>query len=215
MLRKLLQRVYEPYLRRTIEGVPINHILLVITANDLAGRGGIAKLARFIEWCFDLSINHVSIYISMAEDDDEAKIPDLMENVYRELERIDANLDIYTHKSQKLRRRGGMTRDITVSIGLGGRDELVYVTREIMEEVSDGKISPHEINEDLVESKLIFKSSPDLIIRSGKSRLTDFLIWQAVYSELYFTDVSWSDFRRIDLLRAVRDYKYRERRFGR
>ena len=83
-----------------------------------------------------------------------------------------------------------------------------------MGDVSSGKIDENDINEKLVESHLIFKSEPDLFIRTGEARLSEFLIWQAVYSELYFTDVNWEDFRKIDLLRAIRDYQYRQRRFG-
>ncbi|KAF5417071.1 MAG: Tritrans,polycis-undecaprenyl-diphosphate synthase (GGDP specific) [Candidatus Methanophagaceae archaeon] len=71
-----------------------------------------------------------------------------------------------------------------------------------------------ELKEKEIESELIFKSEPDLIIRCGATRLTDFLIWQSVYSEFYFTDVNWTKFRQIDFFRAVRDFQLRERRFG-
>jgi len=80
--------------------------------------------------------------------------------------------------------------------------------------VQDGEIEPEEINEKKIESELVFRLEPDLIIRSGGAKLTDFLIWQSVYSEFYFTDVNWRNFRKIDLLRAIRDFQKRERRFG-
>ncbi|MBA7526855.1 (2Z,6E)-farnesyl diphosphate synthase [subsurface metagenome] len=105
-------------------------------------------------------------------------------------------------------------RKINVSIGLGGRSELTKAIKEIVKRVKTGEIEPEEIDEKLIESELIFKSEPDLVIRSGATRLTDFLIWQSVYSEFYFTDVNWTKFRKIDLLRAVRDFQWRERRFG-
>ena len=106
-------------------------------------------------------------------------------------------------------------KKINISIGLGGRSELTKAIKKIMCRVQAGEVEPDEIDEKLIESELIFKSEPDLVIRSGATLLTDFLIWQSVYSEFYFTDVNWARFRKIDLLRAVRDFQWRERRFGR
>ena len=84
-----------------------------------------------------------------------------------------------------------------------------------MKRVKDNTLEPDDINEEVIESHLLFKFEPDLVIRAGGRRLTDFLIWQAVYSELYFTDMNWLDFRKIDFLRAIRDFQRRQRRFGR
>ena len=109
----------------------------------------------------------------------------------------------------------GAKAKIIVSVGLGGKSELTRAFRALATKVRSGEIEPAEIDEKMLEDALIFKSEPELIIRSGSTRLTDFLIWQSVYSELYFTDVNWRKFRRIDLLRAVRDFQMRERRFGR
>ncbi len=67
---------------------------------------------------------------------------------------------------------------------------------------------------DLIESRLTFRCMPDLVIKTGGQHLTDFLIWLSVYSELFFSDVNWKYFRRIDFLRALRDFQFRERRFG-
>lgn len=214
MLKKLLYPLYEPMLRRDLEDVEINHILLVISASDIRDQAGISKLRQFIEWSFDLSIPDVCIYISTRENGGGMPAT-LTTTIYNELESIDAKLAVYTHQTSRVKKNGDERYSVNVSIGLGGRDELVYATRKIMEEVKAGHITPEEIDEKLIESKLIFNFTPDLIIRSGTTKLTDFLIWQAVYSELYFTDVSWVNFRKIDFLRAIRDFKKRERRFGR
>ncbi|MHC1565804.1 MAG: undecaprenyl diphosphate synthase family protein [Candidatus Syntropharchaeales archaeon] len=217
MLKSLLQRVYEPYLKRATAGAEIDHILLVLTANDIKDQEGILKLKQFIEWSFNLSIHSVAIYISMNNDNSVGvRASEIGEKIFEELGSIDGGLSIYSHESYRLNdSKGNKPYNVEISIGLGGRDELVYATRKIMEEVKAGHITPEEIDEKLIESKLIFNLTPDLIIRSGTTKLTDFLIWQAVYSELYFTDVSWVNFRKIDFLRAVRDFKKRERRFGR
>ena len=68
--------------------------------------------------------------------------------------------------------------------------------------------------EQLIESYLTFKYTPDVVIKSGGDHLTDFLIWQSVYSELFFSDVNWKYFRKVDFLRILRDYQSRIRRFG-
>ncbi|PSP55133.1 UDP diphosphate synthase, partial [Halobacteriales archaeon QS_1_67_19] len=77
------------------------------------------------------------------------------------------------------------------------------------------ELAPDEVNESEVEEHLVFPENPDLVIKTGAERLSDFMIWQSVYSELYFTDVNWRDFRERDYLRALLDYKNRQRRFGR
>jgi len=83
--------------------------------------------------------------------------------------------------------------------------------------VAAGRVSPDEITEDLFATRLYTSQipDPDLIIRtSGELRLSNFLLWQAAYSELWVTATLWPDFSRVDFLRAVVDYEHRERRFG-
>jgi undecaprenyl diphosphate synthase len=80
--------------------------------------------------------------------------------------------------------------------------------------VETGELSPEDITGGLIEQNLTIKSEPDLIIRAGGKHLSDFLIWQSVYSELYFTDVSWENFRKIDFYRIIRDFQKRQRRYG-
>ena len=87
--------------------------------------------------------------------------------------------------------------------------------RDLLYEVEEGRLNPEEIDEKKIESRLRFSQKPDLVIRAGGKKLSDFMIWQAAYSELYFTDVNWMKLRKIDFLRAIRDYQGRERRYGR
>ncbi len=105
------------------------------------------------------------------------------------------------------------------AIAYGGRTEIVDAVRSLAESVKEGKLSLGDINEEIIESYLytahLPKCSPDLIIRtSGEIRLSNFLTWQGAYSELCFVDVYWPDFRKLDLLRAIRMYQHRQRRFG-
>jgi len=78
-----------------------------------------------------------------------------------------------------------------------------------------GTAHPDAIDAKEVTDRLVFSEEPDLVIKTGAERLSDFAIWQSVYSELYFIDVNWRDFRRRDYLRAVLDFQDRQRRFGR
>jgi undecaprenyl diphosphate synthase len=73
---------------------------------------------------------------------------------------------------------------------------------------------PEEVDEQTFERYLTFPYTPDLVIKTGGYHLTDFLIWQSVYSELFFSDVNWKWFRKIDFIRILRDYQARKRRFG-
>lgn len=107
--------------------------------------------------------------------------------------------------------------NLNFALNYGGRQELVFVMRELSKQVLQGQLAPENITEALVSSELEKRSvgEPDLLIRtSGELRLSNFLIWQSTYSELYFTPVLWPDFNEAELLRAIEAYQRRERRFG-
>jgi tritrans,polycis-undecaprenyl-diphosphate synthase [geranylgeranyl-diphosphate specific] len=112
-------------------------------------------------------------------------------------------------------------RFLNVALCYGGRQEIIDAIKSIVKDSLLGKINVEDITEDLVQryiftSHLKHFSEPDLVIRtSGEMRISNFLLWQIAYSELYFCDVYWPDFRKIDLYRAIRSYQQRERRFGR
>ncbi|MGC8912838.1 MAG: polyprenyl diphosphate synthase [Thermoplasmata archaeon] len=104
-----------------------------------------------------------------------------------------------------------------LAVAYGGRQEIIDAIKEIAKDVKEGKLKIEDISEELVSSKLYTKDlpDPDLILRtSGEERISNFLLWQIAYSELYFVDVYWPGFRKIDLLRAIRAYQMRQRRFG-
>ena len=104
----------------------------------------------------------------------------------------------------------GVGLSVLIAVGRSGREEITESIKKIAEE----GVLPSEVTEDLIESHLTFRSAPDLIIKTGGSYLTDFLIWQSVYSELFFLDVNWEYYRKTDFLRAIRDFQSRARRFG-
>lgn len=107
---------------------------------------------------------------------------------------------------------------VTFAISYGSRQEMIGAIQAIALDFKDGKIASHEINEEMISKRLMTTHcpDPDLIIRtSGEYRLSNFLMWQASYSELYFTDILWPDFKENDFNKALTSFKNRNRRFGR
>ena len=107
--------------------------------------------------------------------------------------------------------------DLTLALSYSSRWEILNATKTIASKVKSGELGIEEIDEELFSSFLSTKDMPDpeLMIRtSGEMRISNFLLWQLAYSELYFLEKLWPDFRGDDLVQAVLDYQNRERRFG-
>jgi undecaprenyl diphosphate synthase len=122
--------------------------------------------------------------------------------------RLDASID---------RLSGNTGLRLNLALSYGGRTELLDATRGIAEAVRRGHLKPGQIDEDVMRRFLYAPdvADPDLLIRtSGERRISNFLLWQIAYSEIYITDVLWPDFRRKHLYEALADYQRRERRFG-
>lgn len=104
-----------------------------------------------------------------------------------------------------------------IALNYGGRNEIIGAVKQIVDEVKQGKIEPENINEEMISSKLYTSNipDPDLVIRtSGEIRLSNFLPWQTVYSELLFVEKNWPDFNEQDLDNAIKEYQKRTRKFG-
>jgi undecaprenyl diphosphate synthase len=113
---------------------------------------------------------------------------------------------------------GGRNLRLNLMISYGSRSEIVGAVRRIAEAVQAGKLDPADIDEALIAAHLYTAGlpDPDLLIRtSGEQRISNFMLWQLAYTELYITPTLWPDFRRADLIAAIREYQKRERRFGR
>ena len=106
---------------------------------------------------------------------------------------------------------------LNVCLNYGGRQEIVKVAKEIAYKSSTGEINPNEVNEELFKSELLTQgiNDPELLIRtSGEKRISNFLLWQLAYSEIYISEVLWPDFNEFEFLKAIIDYQSRNRRFG-
>ena len=201
-------------------------------------RAGAAKIVEFLSWCEDLGIPLVTVW--MLSTDNLRRPPEELVALY---EIITSTIEQITDAGYCVRLTGsadslpeemreGIDRlqqetspearlTVNVAIGYGGREEIVHAVRELVrdlgaqgkgiEEIAEG-ISVGAIAEHLYTRG---QPDPDLIIRtSGEQRLSGFLLWQSVHSEFWFCETYWPGFRRIDLLRALRDFCRRERRYG-
>mgnify|MGYP003884009883 CR=1 FL=1 len=203
---------------------------------------GADKTESVLRWCLDLGVKTITLYAFSTENfkrpPDEVK--ELMNLFEHKLKQMLDNEDIHKHKvrvkaigrlnllPKKIQRLIKQVEDATkdynehflnLAMAYGGRAEIVDAAKEIAQNITEGTLSPEEIDEDVFEKYLytahLPKQDPDLIIRtSGEERLSGFLLYQSAYSELFFVDVYWPEFRRIDILRAIRTYQKRKRRFG-
>ena len=205
-------------------------------------RRGADKTEEVLKWCLDLGIKSVTLYVFSTENFKrsrrevqelmklfEAKLEEMLKNdmIHKRRIRIKiiGRLHLLPKRLQEIVRRvEKATEDyndyfLNIALAYGGRAEIIDAAREIALNVKENKLKVEEIDEATFERFLYTshmpKQDPDLIIRtSGEERLSGFLLYQSAYSELCFLDVYWPEFRRIDLLRAVRTYQRRKRRFG-
>ena len=200
--------IYDRYLAirtRLHPGAPPAHVAIVLTERDLLERGAYARMESVLRWAFELDAQRVTVYVGVL---DPAVVPTLL----TELRQLESPRPIAVLGPDDTRQPDAPIR---VSIGLGGKREFARAVRDLAAEVDKGDRQPEAVTADDIEDRLVFPEEPDLVVKTGAERLSDFMIWQSVYSELYFTDVNWRNFRRRDYLRAVLDFKRRERRYGR
>jgi undecaprenyl diphosphate synthase len=218
--------LYDAYLatrHRLHDAEPPAHVALVVTERDLLADGAFDTLSSAIGWAFEYGAERVTVSVSVL---DGAVVPTLV----RELRRLDAPAEtVVRGPDADGSEVGGAPRGpgvdspdagdadapVRILVGLGGKAEFAGAVRELASDVAAGEIPPEAIDETDVADRLLFPEEPDLVIKTGAERLSDFAIWQSVYAELYFTDVNWRDFRRREYLRAVLDFQDRQRRFGR
>ncbi len=198
------------------------------------------KLEEVLEWCLETGVKILTLYAFSTENfsRDTEEVRHIM-RLFAENFRKAGN-DERVHKNKiritVLGRRDllpkdvvksieyaeGKTKDydsyrLNLAIAYGGREEILEAIRGLVRDIHDGKVKPESIDEKFFSRRLWTADlpDPDLVLRtSGEERISNFLLWQLAYSELYFVDVYWPGFRKIDFLRAIRSYQMRQRRYG-
>ncbi len=203
---------------------------------------GADAVEKLLDWCEELNIKIITLYVLSSEnltrqDEELDYLYDLINERLLKLYN-----DPRIHKNHmKVKAIGSVellpdflrdilnkleeaTKDydnhyLNIAIAYGGQNELVDAIKKIGLRIKDGSLDVNQIDKDVIESSLytshLPQSSPDMILRtSGEKRLSGFLLWQSAYSELVFMDIYWPEFRKIDLMRAIRTFQKRGRRLG-
>jgi undecaprenyl diphosphate synthase len=201
-------------------------------------QAGVKALRRVVEHCGRLGVGTLTVFAFSSENWNRPKkeVSRLMELFMRALDketrelhengiqvRFVGGLDAFAPElCEKVRQAEELTRNnqrmtLNVAVNYGGRWDIVQAARRLAAEVASGALRPEQIDEALFASKLALVRSrdPDLLIRTGgEMRISNFLLWQSAYTELFFSPVLWPDFDSAAMDEAIAAYRSRERRFG-
>ena len=201
-------------------------------------REGTKAVREVTEGCSEIGVKNLTLYAFSTENWNRPKIEVdtlmklLVSSLKKEIKTLQDNdiklnaigrLENLPSKAlQELNEVIKKTRDnkrmtLTLALSYGSREEITTAVKEIAEKVQKGEISEKAIEESVINEHLYTRNLPDvdLLIRtSGEQRISNFLLWQIAYAELYFSEVLWPDYRKVDLFEAIFNYQNRERRFG-
>lgn len=203
---------------------------------------GADAVENLLDWCEEFDIKIITLYVLSVENLErgDLELEYLYDLIKNRLEKLYNDPRIHKNKMRVkaigkiellpepikdvLHRLDDETKDykdhfLNIAIAYGGQNELVDAVKKIGEKVKNGTLDIEQIDKEEIESNLytshLPQSSPDMILRtSGEKRLSGFLMWQSAYSELVFMDIFWPEFRKIDLMRAIRTFQKRKRRIG-
>lgn len=201
-------------------------------------RAGVEALRRIVKDSGDLGVHHLTVFSFSTENWGRPRneVNFLMSLLERYIESDLADLHAEGVRVRVIGRRDGLSDKICrlidraerltaennrlylqIAFNYGGREELADAASRLARRAANGTLDAESINSDVLAAELLTAGmpNPDLVIRtSGESRLSNFMLWQSAYAELYFIDVLWPDFTRDDLVAAIDHYTSRERRFG-
>ncbi len=203
---------------------------------------GADAVENLLDWCEEFDIKIITLYVLSAEnlDRQNKELEYLYELIRTRLEKLYNDPRIHKNKMKVkaigriellpdsikdvLSRLDEATKDyhnhfLNIAIAYGGQNELVDAVKKIGDKIKSGKLDAKDINKEVIEANLYTSHLPqpsaDMILRtSGEKRMSGFLMWQSAYSELVFLDIFWPEFRKIDLMRAIRTFQKRKRRIG-
>lgn len=201
-------------------------------------KAGLKHIQEILKTAQEVGVEYITLYAFSVENwqrpKDEVKglMRLLKDNISNELERVhkngirvnilgrwhDLETDIIDELEKAVRLTSGNTQGtVNLALNYGGRTEIIDAVKKISHEVIKGEIGPDEIDEKMIGEHLYSAGipDPDLLIRtSGELRISNFLLWQIAYTEIWVTPVLWPDFGRNDFLSAIADFQKRRRRYG-
>jgi len=193
----MIYELYEKHIKKRIDQFP-EELCLMLTGDELAADTD--KLVSVLKWVQEFpKIRRFIIHVSSDSADISLPFAEMAKH---------ASVRISSPAGEK--QAGAGSPEVLIVVGKCGRKEIA----DAVAEIAASEIDPEDITEDTIEEHLLYQVTPDFVIKTGGNHLTDFLIWQSVYSELFFCDVNWDRFRHVDFLRALRDFQSRQRRFG-
>ncbi len=198
------------------------------------------KLEEVLDWCLDVGVRALTVYAFSTENlerpsQEVQHLMQLFAENFRKVGddarvhrhgirvRVFGNLDLLPREVREAidyaesRTKDYTTYSFNLAVAYGGREEILDAIRNVARDVKAGKVRLEDIDERFFSKRLYTADlpDPDLVLRtSGEERISNFFLWQLAYSELYFVDVYWPGFRKIDFLRAIRSYQQRQRRYG-
>ncbi|WP_339700854.1 isoprenyl transferase [uncultured Marixanthomonas sp.] len=205
---------------------------------SIGHENGTKAVREIVEACAELNIPYLTLYAFSTENWNRPKLEVellmklLVSSLKKEIKTLQdnniklnaiGNLEALPKKAQRelndviniTKENSRMT--LTLALSYGSREEIIKTIKEISHKVKNNLISPENIDETVINNHLYTQNLPDvdLLIRtSGEQRISNFLLWQIAYAELYFTDTLWPDYRKNHLFEAILNYQNRERRFG-
>jgi len=207
----MIYQFYEWHLLRNLDSIPQ---VICFMISDAEMENDPKHIRHIISWCLEISekvrmkgpqnigISEIIIHISTQRPYTK---PQYLSYIYELSDLATVHLH-YDDTSETF----GTGISVTIAIGKSGREEI----SDAIQSMADNNVAPEDVTTDVLEKYLTFSHTPDCVIKTGGAHLVDFLIWQSVYSELFFLDLNWEKIRKIDLIRAFRDYQSRNRRFG-
>lgn len=201
-------------------------------------KAGVESIREIVKECSKLGVKYLTLYAFSTEnwnrpnEEVNALMSLLVQYLRKEFKELNDNNVIINHigdisklpsicqeelldSYNKTRNNSGLV--LNLALNYGGRKEIIRAFKMILKDVKDGKITEDDIDEEVISNYLYTKNmpDPDLIIRpSGEQRISNFLLWQCAYSEFWYSNIKWPDFKVEHLHKAIQDYQKRDRRYG-
>ncbi len=205
---------------------------------SIGHREGSNNLDKIAHFCGEIGIKYLTVYAFSTENWKRPKneVDTLMDLLLDYLKNAESHINGRSVRIKTIGDKSALSKEIqdqivrvtkltenntgltlNIAINYGGKDEIVHAVKELAREVAEGKVRHDSIDETMISKRLYTKDvpDPDLLIRpGGEKRISNFLIWQSAYTELWYTEALWPDFKKEHIIEAIKEFQIRNRRFG-